>query len=56
MIIAKLWKIQEVYIIPTVVRALEIVTKKLDEWLEKLGIKVKVEIKGPLMFGYDSLP
>lgn len=32
------------YIIPTVVRALEIVTKKLDEWLEKLGIKVKVEM------------
>ena len=42
--IRKLWTMKKVEVIPIVVGALGAVSKKLDKWIEKLGIQIKIEL------------
>ena len=42
--IRKLWTMKKVEVIPMVVGAIGAVTKKLDKWIEKLGIHIRIEL------------
>ena len=41
--ISRIWSIKKVEVIPVVVGALGTITKNLDKWIEKIGIKIKTE-------------
>ena len=41
--IVRLWKLKKVDIIPVVVGALGAVSRSIENWLEKLGVVVRVE-------------
>ena len=41
--IARIWSMRKVVVIPVVVGALGTITKNLDKWIEKIGIKIKAE-------------
>ena len=43
-IIGKLWGIRHLEVVPEVVGALGVVSKRFDAWLEKLGITIRVEL------------
>ena len=43
--IGRLWGIRHREVIPVVIGALKVVSKRLDAWLEKLGVTIKM---GPL--------
>ena len=42
--IRKLWSMKKVEVIPIVVGTLGAVSKKLDKWIEKLGIHIRIEL------------
>ena len=42
--IRKLWIMKKVEVIPIVVGALGAISKKLDKWIEKLGIHIRIEL------------
>ena len=42
--IRKLWTMKKVEVIPIVVGALGEVRMKLDKWIEKLGIHIRIEL------------
>ena len=42
--IRKLWTTKKVEVIPIVVGALGAVSKKLDKWIEKLGMHIRIEL------------
>jgi hypothetical protein len=42
--ISKIWKMKKVIVVPVVVGALGVVSKKLDEWIEKLDVNIKIEL------------
>ena len=39
--IGRLWVIRRLEVVPVVVGALGVVSNRLDEWLEKLGVTIK---------------
>ena len=39
-----MWTMKKVEVIPMVVGAIGAVTKKLDKWIEKLGIHIRIEL------------
>ena len=39
-----MWTMKKVEVIPIVVGALGAVSKKLDKWIEKLGIHIRIEL------------
>ena len=41
--IAKMWSMRKVEAIPVVVGTIGTITKNLDKWIEKIGIKIKAE-------------
>ena len=41
--VARIWSMRKVEVIPVVVGALGMITKNLDKWIEKIGIKIKAE-------------
>ena len=41
--VARIWSMRKVEVIPVVVGALGMITKNLDKWIEKIGIKMKAE-------------
>ena len=42
--IRKIWAMKKVEVIPIVVGALGAVSNKLDKWIEKLGIHIRIEL------------
>ena len=42
--IGKLWGIRHLEVVPVVVGALGVVSKRFDAWLEKLGITIRMEL------------
>ena len=60
--IARLWGIRHLQVIPVVVDALGVVSNRLDAWLEKLGVTIRMaageemtQSTVPLAIGYGSL-
>ena len=41
--VMKLWSMKRVDVVPVAIGALGTVSKKLEKWIEKLGIKLKIE-------------
>ena len=41
--IVRIWSMRKVEVIPVVVRALGTIPKRLDKWIEKIGMKIKAE-------------
>ena len=41
--VARIWSMRKVEVIPVVVGALGMITKNLDKWIEKIGIKINAE-------------
>ena len=42
--IGNLWGIRHLEVVPAVVGALGVVSKRFDAWLEKLGITIRMEL------------
>ena len=42
--IARIWDMKKVVVVPVVVGALGVVTKKMPSWIEKIGIEVRTDI------------
>ena len=42
--IVKLWGIRHLEVVPVVVGALGVVSKRFDAWFEKLGITIRMEL------------
>ena len=42
--VKRMWNMRSMIVVPVIVGALESITKKLDEWLEKLDITVNIAL------------
>ena len=42
--IMRIWKMNKVEVIPIVVGALGVVTKKIQKWLKKIGVEIRTEL------------
>ena len=48
--IAKIWKMRKIEFIPVVIRALRIVTKHFEKWMEKLDLNLTIEALRSLVY------
>ena len=42
--VKKIWNMSQIGVVPTIVGALGITSKKLNDWLKKLGVKSSTEL------------
>ena len=42
--VKKIWNMSQIGVVPTIVGALGVTSKKLNDWLKKLGVKSSTEL------------